>query len=679
LVFLTGTIGVPGFGEGDPALWLNRLPLIILNGLIQTKTIHSSMRPTLAALLLLSISFPGFSQFNDTTTLTILMGGVREAGFIKRWKNPDGSVTEWRQFNDRGRGDSTVTTYSYDQRGFVVKLTAAGVDYYKKPISEKFEIVEGIARWETDTEKEETRIDHDVEFRPGSVRIFKNYNNYFRLPGQKIHLFPSGESTLSVLTHHTLPDGRQVQLITLQNNNDDPRYVWIDDRHEFFAEPSDYHATILAGYENQNFELLKIQDRFVTARYQEMRKQLSEIADGIVIKNATLFDSKSGTVKPNTTIVIENGFVRKVTTQKNVNVPKRYKVIDVQGKFVMPGLWDNHTHYPDHANGIQYVAYGVTNIRDMASNPVIVERKKDIDDGRVIGPRMTLAGLIDGAGPFTAPTNGITTVDEGKKLIHDFARLGYAQVKLYSSLNPDWVKPLADEAKKLDLRVSGHIPVHMLAEEAVRDGFDEIQHLNMLFLNFYGKDLDTRTPLRFVAVAQKAAFFDFEDPKWKAFVSLLKEHKTVIDPTVTNLEKKFTGTPQSPPTLPIPNGLEETYAKSFTNSLKMIKVLHDNGIVILPGTDFFPAGSGLHRELANYVRAGIPHADVLKMATWTSAEVNRKSDRYGSIEPNRPADIIVIDGDPLKNIQDLEKIEMIIKDRNVYRSKDLLAAVAAKR
>jgi len=658
------------------------------------------MKLATAALLLLAHSTTTFSQSNDTTTWSILMGGIRKTGFVKRWKNPDGSFTEWRQFNDRGRGDSTIVTYSLDQRGFIVALNGGGVDYYKKPVSEKFKIVDGFARWENLDERKEKKIDNEAAFQPSDIRLYRNFNHYFNSPNQKINVIPSGESSLIVLTEHKLLDGKRVRLAAVNEGGYDPNYVWIDDNNDFFAYPGDYHAYIAKGYESQNFDLLKIQLQWTDIRYEALCKKLSEIPAGVVIRNASLFDSKNGTVKPNTTIVVENGIVREVTNKKNVRIPRNYKIIDAQGKFVMPGLWDNHIHYQDHSYGIMLVGCGITNARDMASGFVTLERKKAIDDGRAIGPRILLSGIIEGLSPFTAPSKAIASEDEGKKFIAEYAALGYGQIKLYSSLKPEWVKPLAAEAKRFNLRVSGHIPAHMLAEEAVRDGFDEITHINMLFLNFYGKELDTRTPARFVTVAQKAAFFEFEDPTWKTFLSLLKEHNTVIDPTVTNLESKLTGKAgefsptvasianrlpestqqsyRSGPTLQIPNGLEETYATSFINILKMIKQLHDNGITIIPGTDTYPTGFMLHRELENYVRAGIPNNEVLKMATWTSAQVNRKSDQYGTIEPNRPADIIIIDGDPLKNIQDLHNVEIVIKDKAVYQTKDLLEAVSIK-
>ncbi len=640
----------------------------------------------------------GTAQRNDTTTWHVLLGGSR-AGFLKKWKNADASYSEWFQWNDRGRGDSTVTTYAYNAQGYIVHLEGRGVDYYKKPVTETFENNNGVVRWQNAAEKEERTINYPAEYLPVSIFAGMSYSHYFRAPQQTIQLLPSGTSTLTVLKEHTLPDGQRLRLVSQFGSGMTPSYTWIDANDEFFATPGDWFALIRNGYESHNEELYQLQQSFQQAYFKDLRQKLTQTPPGIVIKNATLFHARTKEVQPNTTIVVANGVVTEVTTGQVKTATTGFHVIDATGKFVMPGLWDNHVHYGDETQGLLHLGCGVTNVRDMGSAASLLDRKRDIDQGVVIGPRIqVMSGFIDGAGPYALPIGeAASSLESALAAVKRYADLGYRQLKLYSSLNPQWVKPLAAEAKRLDMRVSGHIPAHMLAEEAVRDGYDEIQHLNMLFLNFYGKDLDTRTPLRFSAVAQKAAFIDFNSAEVKAFINLLKQHQTVIDPTVSFFEDMFSGqagaikpsavnyASRLPVTLQrsfkggsaieIPAGMDETYRKSFVNMLAMLKLLFDSGITMVPGTDDM-AGFAYHRELENYVRAGIPAKDVLQMATWTSAQVNRLSDRYGSIEPNRPADIVIIDGDPVRNILDIQRVEMVIKDQALYNTKAVLQAVS---
>jgi hypothetical protein len=640
------------------------------------------------------------AQLRDTTEWTVLMGGTK-AGFSKKWRNPDGSFTDWFQFNDRGRGDSTVSNYLHDNEGYLIFIEAKGIDYFKKPVFEKYSLTNGIAKWENNSEKDEIKVEYKADYVPLKINSGPSFQTYFNSQNRAIEHIPTGSSKLEILYEHSLASGKKIRLISITGTSFTPSYSWIDDENEFFAYPGDWFAFISKGHEDLNSELFKIQKEYEDQYFKNLAKSLtSDYKPGLAITNANIFDPKTGQIKNNSTILIVDGKIKEVSTTK-VKIPKGFKIISANDKFVMPGLWDMHAHYGDATTGLLNLACGVTNIRDMGNGLTLIEKKKDIDNGIALGPRIQImSGFIDGAGPYAGPIGEkISSIDEGKLAIKKYADLGYQQIKLYSSIKPEWVKPLSEEAKKFGLRVSGHIPAHMTAEEAILAGYDEIQHTNMLFLNFYGKDLDTRTPVRFTSVAQKAAFFDFDSKDFKAFVRLLQEKKTTIDPTVSIFEGMFMGQEgktdpsfestahrfplsfqrnlKSNSGLAIPLGLEETYRNSFSNILKMTKILFDNQVTIIPGTDGLP-GFTLHRELENYVRAGIPNTEVLKMSTLTSAIVAQKSDNFGSIENGKNADIIIIDGDPTKNIEDIRKVEIVIKDNDIYITKDIFEKISIK-
>jgi imidazolonepropionase-like amidohydrolase len=651
-------------------------------------------------LVLITASIEGRTQQTDTLEWTVLLGG-NKAGFLKKWKNPDGSFTEWSQYNDRGRGDSTVSNYRYDSQGYLESIDAKGVDYMKKPVYEKFKIADGQAFWENNSEKEGKKLEQKAEYVTLSIATGTSYKNYFNSADKTIQLLPSGSSKLTVIKEHTAKDGKKIRLASTVGARLTPSYFWIDENDEFFSYAGDWFAYARKGYEYLNEELLSIQNVYKDRYFEEIAQRIPQaIKTGLAITDANLFDPKTGDVRPHTTVLIENGRI-KVVNDGKLKVPKGYQSIDAKGRFVMPGLWDMHVHYGDASQGLLHLACGVTNVRDMGNSLDLLDRKKQIDGGKILGPRIqVMSGFIDGAGKYAGPIGEkVNSIEEGKVAVKKYADLGYQQIKLYSSLNPEWVKPLAEEAKKYNLRVSGHIPAHMLATEAIEAGYHEIHHMNMLFLHFYGKELDTRTPARFTTVAQKAAFFDFENDEFKILVQKLKQWNITVDPTVTVFEDMFIGeagktSPSFESTahrlpleyqrslktgssLQIPNGLEETYKNSFGNMLKMVKVLHDNGITLVSGTDGF-AGFTLHRELENYVRAGIPNKEVLKIATITSASVAGKANLYGSVEKGKAADLIIIDGDPTKNIGDIRKVEVIIKDKDIYQSKELLSSISIK-
>ncbi len=651
-------------------------------------------------LLLFCILFFNSELYSqDTTQWTGIMVG-NKAGFLKKWKTPDGYSHEWFQYNDRGRGDSTVAHYKENERGFIITLDARGKDYFKKPVFEKFSIENGIAHWENNAEKGEIKLTGDAAYVPLKISSGSTYKNFFNAPDSSISLLPNGKQKIKILRSVKLPDSKTIRLYQLSGTGLTPSYGWMDEEFESFGFVSEWFSLIKKGYENEIENLLTIQKEYEQAYYKVLKTKNTSTHTKIAIINATVFDPVKGTAIPDQTILIENGIIKEVSNKK-YKLSGDYKVVDATQKFVMAGLWDMHVHFQGGSDGLLHVACGVTNVRDMGNSTALLEAKKEVDEGNVIGPRVQImSGFIDGAGPFAGPIGErINSVEEGKTAVKKYADLGYQQIKLYSSLKPEWVKPIADEAKKYKLRVSGHIPAHMLAREAIDAGYDEIQHMNMIFLNFYGKELDTRTPARFTAVAQKAAFFDFNNPEYKKFLQQLKQKKIVIDPTVSIFENMFMqeeGKPNASMAMVIerlplelqrslksgggigvPNGLEETYKKSFDNMLKMVKALYDNGITLVAGTDDF-VGFTLHRELENYVRAGIPPAAVLKIATLQAAQVSNKAAQFGSIEKDKVADIILLDGNPLQNISNIRKVNTVIKDNAIYQVSELFKALSIK-
>jgi hypothetical protein len=238
----------------------------------------------------------------------------------------------------------------------------------------------------------------------------------------------------------------------------------------------------------------------------------------------------------------------------------------------------------------------------------------------------------------------------------------------------------------------------MVARQAVEAGYDEVQHTNMLFLNFLGDTLDTRTPLRFTTVARFGADLDLASDSVRAFLRFLKERKTVIDPTLATFEEMFLGAPGGMTEgnrriagrlpsqvqrgmlgggLPGDDAARARYRASYRRMIGMVKALYDEGIPIVAGTDC-TAGFCLHRELELYVEAGIPNAEVLRIATWGAAQVARRTDRLGSLEPGKLADLIVVAGDPMARIEEIRRVDLVMKDGVVYDPAALYAALGVK-
>jgi imidazolonepropionase-like amidohydrolase len=199
-------------------------------------------------------------------------------------------------------------------------------------------------------------------------------------------------------------------------------------------------------------------------------------------------------------------------------------------------------------------------------------------------------------------------------------------------------------------------------------------------------------------VGADAANLDLSSPRVRSFLKLLKDHHTVSDPTLGAFEDMFTaraGT-MSPnmgevasrlPSqiqrslysggLPVPAGMDQRYRDSYSAMLALVGELYKSGITIVAGTDG-PAGFGLHRELELDVRAGIPPAQVLRIATLVAARVMKHDDERGSIEPGKLADVILVAGDPSIDMRDIRKVETVVRNGVVYHSADIYRAMGVQ-
>ena len=325
----------------------------------------------------------------------------------------------------------------------------------------------------------------------------------------------------------------------------------------------------------------------------------------------------------------------------------------------------------------------------MANNTdSFLQRVARFDDGSELGPRVLKAGIIDGTGEFAGPTK--MRVDTAEQAIQDvdwYADHGYVQIKIYSSVKPELVPIIADRAHARGMRVSGHVPAFMSAQQFVEGGADEIQHLNFIELNFLFPEVkETRNRDRFIKVAEHAREFTPDKPQVRDFIDFLKRHHTVLDPTMSVFEGLFCGDPSAvtpglekivprfPPqvrrsmlsgALEVPADKAAAYREAFPPMLRLLKALHDAGVTIIPGTDAL-SGYTLPHELEVYARAGIPAAEVLRLATLTPALVMGVNKDRGIIAAGKLADMVFVDGDPAHDIRDIDKITTVIKGGKVF-------------
>ena len=592
------------------------------------------------------------------------------------------------EFNDRGRGPALTETINLDDNNRLVGRTVTGNDYPKNQVSERFTVKSSRASWENASGAGSARYTgqfyHPVNPTPASSELLIQILS--RRDGGEIDLLPTGTLKLVAREDHVV-NGKTLVLYAIGGISYAPSYYWLDDTKQFFAtvSPSRGISCIRAGFEDMKPQLVDLQVQLEDAHFQRIARRTTQNLWGkVAISNVNLFNSISGEMEPGRTVVFEQGKIVEVIDSPDPGLAPEIKVIDGMGYSLLPGFFDMHVHI-DKTDGILHLAGGVTAVRDMAVQANYIEQKQklanDFNTGILAGPRIVwMCGFIDGNGPYTRD-QGIDNVEQGIENIWQFNRAGLPQIKLYSSIKPEWVKPLADAAHGHGMRVSGHIPAFMTATEAIQSGYDEIQHMNMLFLNFYGDTLDTRNMTRFSAVGENAESFNFNSEESQVFLSLLKERDIIIDPTMAIFEWGFRSVPGEPSPafaavldrLPLSvqrhyysggfkrtPGMHQRYLNSYNKMVSMVKVLHDAGIRVVPGTDITP-GFGFHRELELYVESGIPAAEVLQLATIRSAEVAKVDAYLGSIEPGKMADMVLINGNPVENISDVRNVVLTIK------------------
>jgi hypothetical protein len=455
------------------------------------------------------------------------------------------------------------------------------------------------------------------------------------------------------------------------------------------------------GWEETNDQLYALDRQAEDERLARLSRELAtHPRHPVAIEHVRLFDSEQAATREDQTVVVEGERITQAGPSSAINVPKDAEIIDGTGKTLLPGLFDMHAH-AQAGDGILNIASGVTTVRDMGND---IDELKHLQDrwenGSAIGPRVWKAGFIDGHGPFQAPTGLYAdTAEEAQAAVTRYADLGYVQIKLYSSLNPDFVPGIAKAAHARGLRVSGHVPNGITASQFVEDGADEVQHINFIFLNFLAdKVKDTRTPERFSAVGDYAAKLDLQSKEVNDFIALLQQHHTTVDVTLATFEGMFTGRPgQASPDfapilkrlpaqvqrgafaggLPVTEEKDQLYKDSYQAMLRMTKRMYDAGIPILAGTDAI-AGIMLHRELELEVEAGIPPAKALQIATFNAARLLKQDKDLGSIVSGKRADLVLVEGNPAENISDVRRCRLVMKNGVEYKSADLYSSVGIK-
>ena len=610
----------------------------------------------------------------------------------------DGTRHSYFTFNDRGRGPETRADATLAPDGTLRTLRVTGHNYLHVTVDETLAERGGALAWKSPTEHGEGA--------PGGFYVPNDeaviaLDTLTRLVvhRHRVKLLPAGEVWLEDARAVEI-GGRKLTEVAFAGRGFTPTIIWLDENEQLFAQASPWISAVQKGAESLLPELIAADEKWLAERARRLASTLAHKppAAGLAITHATMFDAQTKSLVADRTVIVAGDRIAAVGDASTA-IPSGAQVIDAHGKTLLPGLWDMHTHGGD-GDGLLYLASGITTVRDLGNDMnSLLARVKRFDDGTEVGPHVVRAGLVDGPGPLASPVGLLAgNADEARAIVGKYADAGYVQIKMYSSLDPKLVPVVAQAAHARGMRVSGHIPNGMKASEAVDAGYDEIQHINMLFLQFLARPGDdTRTPLRFTRVAEGAAALDLDGKDVQAFLDFLLAHHTVLDPTLATFHGMFTADPgdldpnMAPYLARLPaqlargaygggldaKGQRAIYRASYAKMVELVGRAFRRGIPIVAGTDDI-AGLTLSNELELYVQAGIPAPDVLALATLGAARVMHRDAESGSIAAGKQADLVLVDGDPTKDIAAVRNTDLVVCRGIVYDPAALFAAVGMK-
>lgn len=582
------------------------------------------------------------------------------------------------RFNDRGRGPDLHAVTATDDHLLPVRVSIDGLNYFKTRVTERYERTRpGVAGHGFYLPGEHTPEHLAMLTRALLIRR-----------EQRLAVSPRGETRIEQIAEHVFEGSGgplTARLYLLDGLGFDPIPVWLDPQGELLLQGKGWFVTVRRDVQDLMSRMLKVQAQALeTLDLDRTPSLVQRVAQPIAFRNVRLFDAAQKRMRAKMTVLVRGSRIAAIG--HDLVIPRGAHVIDGRGKTLMPGLWDMHAHILSNREGLLYLAAGVTSVRDLGNTmDDTLVRQRRFADLRLAGPRMILAGVIDGPGPLAAPIRVYAaTPDELRTAIRNYARSGYRHIKLYSSLDPALVPVAVDETRRLGMRLSGHVPARMTMREAVAAGFDEVHHLNFAALNFMSSEINAKTNgiTRITAIAEHAWEIDPASDQVGTFLRFLRARNTVVDPTVNLYESSLTGRRGAPdPAVtaifdrlpPLVQRMAEAKglaqnqaeiernARSFRTMLGLVKAMHDAGIPLVAGSDT-PAGLTYQRELELYEVAGIPRLDILHIATLGAARVAGLDSELGSIAPGKRADLLLVEGDPARGMSALRRTSLVMRD-----------------
>jgi imidazolonepropionase-like amidohydrolase len=418
----------------------------------------------------------------------------------------------------------------------------------------------------------------------------------------------------------------------------------------------------------------------------------------IAIANATVIDGNDHAPRK-ATVLIEGTKIAGFAASDE-KLPDGYKPVDAEGKFLIPGLWNNDLHgsFADgQAHFSELLAAGITTIRDMGA-PLddIVRLRAATASGMVVGPRVFVAGpLMEGPTPVhLGLIVDLFSEQQARDEVRTLKQHGVDYVEVDTTLTPQLYWAIADETRRQGLPLVGHIPAKISAWDLPKTGQIDVEHLGGRFLNILVacssdegffmqqlastydeilRSLNEKTPIvepQFKADFDERLLLTFDAHKARRLFQLYAKHAIAQTPTLYVLHTLWDSNKER-------NHLTgrdmEFGQKVFAKDLEIVGAMKRAGVPILAGTDgpYAEGGNALHTELQFLVDAGLTPLQALQAASRDAARAAGVSSEVGTIDVGKTADLLLLDADPLQNISNTSKIRSVVLHGHFLSKEDL--------
>lgn len=390
-----------------------------------------------------------------------------------------------------------------------------------------------------------------------------------------------------------------------------------------------------------------------------------------LIANVDVLTMTDRAIRKGQFVAIEGGRIASISAAPPAGA-ERYKVIDGAGLTLMPGLIDMHTHIFDRTDLVNYLASGVTTVRNMMGMPMHLQWRAETESGELPGPRLVTASPTLNGGEFAPFHVFPRDVAEARSMVRRYRACGYDFIKVYDGLSPDVFSAVIKEARQVGLDVAGHLPRAIPFSAVLGANMSSIEHAEEIYSTLLtGNDADARI----AAIAdQLAASKTALVPTLVAYHNLQlanadpRAFLASVDMARINPVVRFFGDRAAADI--IANGKPERIARKMRLMTELTRHLYERGDNVLLGSDTGPAftvaGRSLHDEIALAAAAGVDPYAILHSGTFAAAAALHRSNEIGVVAPNARAELILVAGNPLEDLATLRRPRGVLMNGRYY-------------